>query len=123
MSSKIDAVITWFDPCTNPPPFGTKLLLMLSGHNSHDAGATYQAYSIVLTGRIKEGGPADDWEDTLTIDDWLSSDQADFPNYQFYIHAEDTDDESDWFSDSIIAWALYPDGVAKTFMGKTKVRA
>ncbi len=110
--------ISWFDPKSNPPPFGEKLLMMVSGSNSYDCGRTFNPYSVILTGTIKESGPGDDYEETLTIDDWLSSDRTNFPDFQFHIEVDDTEEESDWCSDSIIAWANYPQNIEHAFTVK-----
>ena len=105
--------ICWFSPEINPPPFETKLLLMVAGSRSDDCGGTFEVYTDVFTGLVQTTGPGDEYDDKTAHEEYISGDKTDFLDFQFYLQAENGD-ESDFYSDSIVAWAYYPLEVAKT---------
>jgi len=104
----------WFNPSVECPPFGQKLLLMLAGSRSNDAGRSFKPYTVVLTAKVTQRGTSDEYEDTLTIDDFAAGDRAEYLDFQFYLEDEDGMEIDDWYSDAIVAWACYPEEVAKT---------
>lgn len=103
----------WFNPGVNPPPFETKLLLMVAGSRSNDCCRTFEAYTEVLTGSVQESGPGDEYDDVSAHEEFIAGEKDEFLEYQFFIHAENGD-ELDWYSDAIVAWAYYPLGIAHT---------
>lgn len=105
--------IAWFNPSVNPPPFDMKLLLMMAGSRSKDAGRSWEPYTIVITGRVTERGSSDEYEDGLTIDEYLAGDASDFLDFQFCLADDDGEELDDWWSDSIVAWAYYPLGAGQ----------
>lgn len=111
----------WFNPGVVPPPFETKLLLMLAGTRSNDACRTYEAYTEVVTGYVQESGPSDDSADVTAHDEYIAGDHADFLSFQFFIKGENGD-ESDWYSDSIVAWAEYPLNVERIAVATERKR-
>ena len=107
------AEIGWFNPGVNPPPFETKLLLMVADSRSNDCGRTFETYTEVLTGSVQESGPGDEYDDQTAHEGFIAGEKDEFLEYQFFIHTENGD-ESDWYSDSIVAWAYYPLGISQT---------
>jgi hypothetical protein len=103
--------IAWFNPAKLPPPFDMKLLLMVAGSTSHDAGQTWNAYTLILTGEVLKTSPSDEHEDASAYDEWMASDQTQYGDFQFELSdgtSSITDGLEDWLSDSIVAWAYYP---------------
>lgn len=113
--------IGWFNPGVNPPPFDMKLLLMVAGSRSDDCGQTFEAYTKVMTAYVKQRGPGDEYDDEPAFDEFMSGDHTDFLNFQFYLNDEDGE-ELDWYSDSIVAWAYYPLGLAQTAVNVERER-
>lgn len=105
--------IAWFDPSKHPPPFDMKLMLMMAGNRSNDAGRSWQPYTVVMTGRVAQRGPSDEYDDELTIDAYRAGDSREFMDYQFCLEDDDGEELDDWWSDSIVAWAYYPLGVGQ----------
>lgn len=100
--------IAWFNPALLAPPFDMKLLLMVAGSRSTDAGKSWEPYTLVLTGYVKQTSPSDEDDDSLAIDEFQSSATANFLDYQFDLHDDDGNQIDDWWSDGIVAWAYYP---------------
>jgi hypothetical protein len=103
----------WVNPAIMPPPFDMKLLLMVGGSISDDCGRTWQRYTHVFAASIRTTSPGDAYDDITAIDEYLAGDRTDFLQYQFYLLGGDEAPIDDWCSDSIIAWAYYPLGVAQ----------
>lgn len=100
--------ITWNDPAKRPPPFDTKLLLMVAGTRTDDCCRTWHPYTVVLTGKVSRKGPGDEYDEPTAIDEYLAGDPADFLEFQFDLVDEDDNELDDWYSDAIVAWAYYP---------------
>lgn len=105
--------IGWFNPTVSPPPFDMKLLVMLAGSRSDDAGRSFTPYTVVMTAKVTQIGPGDDLDDTLAIDDFWAGNAADYLDFQFYLEDDDGMEIDDWYSDAIVAWAYYPLHVAQ----------
>ena len=103
----------WFNPGANPPPFDMKLLLMVAGSRSEDCGRTFEPYTVVMTAYVQQQGPGDEYDDEPAFDEYMAGDQTDFLDFQFNLKDEDGE-VLDWYSDSIVAWAYYPLGIAQT---------
>ena len=113
--------IGWFNPGVNPPPFETKLLLMVAGSRSNDCGRTFEAFTEVITGSVQESGPGDEYDYQTAHEEFIAGEKDEFLEYQFFIHTENGD-ESDWYSDAIVAWAYYPLGIAQTAVNVEQAR-
>lgn len=107
--------IEWIKPSDQPPPFEEQIMVMLGGTGSNNAGRTYERYVRIMNAIISHRSPSDD-EEGSEQEAFLSGDLGDFGDYQFMVYAYDEwkfggaeDDDSDWYSDSIIAWAPMPD--------------
>lgn len=90
-------------------------MVMLGGTGSNNAGRTYERYVRIMNAIISHRSPNDDEEGSEQAK-FLAGDIGDFDDYQFMVYPYDewkfggaADDESDWYSDSIIAWAPMPD--------------
>lgn len=115
--------IAWFNPAKLPPPFDMKLLLMVAGSTSHDAGKTWDAYTLILTGEVLKTSPSDEYEDISAYDEWMASDQTQYGDFQFELSdgtSSITDGLEDWLSDSIVAWAYYPLAVGQAAIDASK---
>jgi len=106
------AEIGWFNPGVKAPPFETKLMLMVAGSRSDDCCKTFEVYTEVVTARVQEAGPGDDYDDVTAHAEFIAGEGTEFLEYQFYLKNE-AGDELDWYSDSIVAWAYYPLGIAQ----------
>jgi hypothetical protein len=104
---------SWFNPGVNPPPFDMKLLLMVAGSRSEDCGRTYETYTQVMTAYVQKTGPGDEYDDEPAYDEFMGCGANEFLGFQFYLKDEDGE-VLDWYSDSIVAWAYYPLGIAQT---------
>lgn len=111
----------WFNPGVNPPPFDMKLLLMVAGVRSEDCGRTFESYSVVMTAYVQQQGPGDEYDDEPACDEYMSGDKTDFLDFQFDLKDEDGE-VLDWYSDSIVAWAYYPLGIAQTAVNVERER-
>lgn len=111
----------WFNPGVNPPPFDMKLLLMVAGSRSEDCGRTFEPYTVVMTAYVQQQGPGDEYDDEPAFDEYMSGDQSDFLEFQFNLKDEDGE-VLDWYSDSIVAWAYYPLGIAQTAVNVERER-
>ena len=111
----------WFNPGVNPPPFDMKLLLMVAGSRSEDCGRTFETYTVVMTAYVQQQGPGDEYDDEPAFDEYMSGDQTDFLDFQFDLKDEDGE-VLDWYSDSIVAWAYYPLGIAQTAVNVERER-
>lgn len=111
----------WFNPGVNPPPFDMKLLLMVAGSRSEDCGRTFEPYTVVMTAYVQQQGPGDEYDDEPAFDEYMSGDQTDFLDFQFDLKDEDGE-VLDWYSDSIVAWAYYPLGIAQTAVNVERER-
>lgn len=111
----------WFNPGVNPPPFGLKLLLMVAGSRSDDCGRTFETYTEVLTAYVEKTGPGDDYDDQTAHEEYIAGDKTDFLDFQFYLK-DDDGEEIDWYSDSVVAWAYYPLGIAQTAVNVERER-
>ena len=111
----------WFNPGVNPPPFDMKLLLMVAGSRSEDCGRTFEPYTVVMTAYVQQQGPGDEYDDETAFDEYMSGDQTDFLDFQFDLKDEDGE-VLDWYSDSIVAWAYYPLGIAQTAVNVERER-
>lgn len=105
--------ITWFDPSKHPPPFNIRLLLMVAGSTSEDAGRTWEAYTNIITAKISRVGSTDEYGLDPAIDDYEAGPRDDFLEYQFMLTDDDGNEIEDWYSDGMVAWAYYPLGVAQ----------
>lgn len=113
--------IAWFNPSVTPPPFGMKLLVMVAGSRSEDCGRTFEPYTVVLTAYVQTTSPSDEYDDISALDEFEAGNRKVFLDFQFDL--KDDDGETlDWYSDSIIAWAYYPLGVAQTAFEIEKAR-
>lgn len=106
--------INWIKPVDQTPPFGEQIMIMLGGSGSNDAGRTFEPYVRIMNGVMSERSPNDD-ERGDDYQAWLSGPQDDWDDYQFMVYAYDDwryglgdVDDSDWMSDSILAWAPMP---------------
>lgn len=111
----------WFNPGVNPPPFDMKLLLMVAGSRSKDCGRTFEPYTVVMTAYVQQQGPGDEYDDEPAFDEYMSGDQTDFLDFQFDLK-DDDGEVLDWYSDSIVAWAYYPLGIAQTAVNVERER-
>ena len=111
----------WFNPGVNPPPFDMKLLLMVAGSRSEDCGRTFEPYTVVMTAYVQQQGPGDEYDDETAFDEYMSGDQTDFLDFQFDLK-DDEGEVLDWYSDSIVAWAYYPLGIAQTAVNVERER-
>ena len=111
----------WFNPGVNPPPFDMKLLLMVTGSRSEDCGRTFEPYTVVMTAYVQQQGPGDEYDDEAAFDEYMAGDQTDFLDFQFDLKDEDGE-VLDWYSDSIVAWAYYPLGIAQTAVNVERER-
>ena len=114
--------IAWFNPALLAPPFDMKLLLMVAGSRSTDAGKHWEAYTQVMTGYVKQTSPSDEYEDSLAVDEFQASATANFLDYQFDLHDEDGNAIDDWWSDGIVAWAYYPLAAGQAAIDASKAR-
>lgn len=114
--------IAWFNPALLAPPFDMKLLLMVAGSKSEDAGKSWEDYTLVLTGYVKQTSPSDECEDELAVDEFQASATASFLDYQFDLHDDDGNPIEDWWSDGIVAWAYYPIGAGQAAIDASKAR-
>lgn len=62
----------WFNTGVSPPPFDTKLLLMVAGSRSEDCGRTFEPYTVVMTAYVKQQGPCDEYDDEPAFDEYMS---------------------------------------------------
>ena len=107
--------IKWIKPSDQFPPFGEQIMVMLGGTGSNNAGRTYEKYVRIMNAVISHRSPNDD-EDGVEQEAFFSGPQDDYEDYQFMVYPYDEykfgfgdNEDSDWFSDSIIAWAPMPD--------------
>lgn len=114
--------INWYHPAQHPPPFDKKLLVMMAGTQTNDAGRTWQPYTQVITASIQKTGPGDEYDDTTALEDFLAGDKTDFLDYQFDMTDGEGNEIEDWWSDSIIAWAHYPAEPARVALETEKKR-
>lgn len=117
-----DSVIGWFNPVVNPPPFEMKLLLMVAGMRSNNCGLTFEPYTEVITASVQEYSPADEGSDCSEFEEYVAGDKADFLDFQFFLKDDRAGDEFDWYSDSIVAWAYYPLGIAQAAINEAERR-
>ena len=90
-----------------------KLLLMVAGLRTDDSRHTSEAYTEVLTAYVQKTGPNDYYSDITQFDELISDGGKAFLGYRFALKNEDGI-LFDWCSDSIVAWAYYPLGIAQT---------
>lgn len=64
--------------------------------------------------------PGDEYDEPA-FDEYMSGDKTDFLDFQFYLKDEDGE-VLDWYSDSIVAWAYYPLGIAQTAVNVERER-
>lgn len=114
--------IAWFNPALLAPPFDMKLLLMVAGSRSTDAGKSWEAYTQVMTGYVKQTSPNDEFDDNLEAAEFQDSPTANFLDYQFDLHDEDGNVIDDWWSDGIVAWAYYPLAAGQAAIDASKAR-
>lgn len=114
--------IGWFNPALLAPPFDMKLLLMVAGSRSTDAGKSWEAYTQMMTGYVKQTSPNDEFDDNLAAAEFQDSPTANFLDYQFDLHDEDGNVIDDWWSDGIVAWAYYPLAAGQAAIDASKAR-
>jgi len=108
--------INWKDPNIENPPFAERILVLLGGTGSSDCMRTFEKYVHICDVVMKLESPNDDEpgsEHQAFIDDERGPEC--FDDYQFclqYWHDNefgDDEDQMDWYSDAIVAWAPMPD--------------
>lgn len=97
----------WFNPSEFPPPFGQKILAMVAGNRSTDAGQTFERYTDILTAYVQKEGVNDEYEEVTAYEEYVAGESTNFMDFQFMLENEDGE-ELDWYSDNIIGWSLYP---------------
>lgn len=106
--TKITTDITWNNPADNPPPFDLLIWAVFAGSRSNDCGQTWETYTQVNSVKIRKTGPCDEYNDISAYDEFMAGGATDFTEFQFDIEDYGSQDEMDWYSDAIVAWAYPP---------------
>ena len=105
---KLTTEQTWFNPATNPPPFDLLIWVILAGIRTNDCGQTWETYTQVNSVKVLTTGPGDEYDDISAHDEFMAGDQSDFLEFQFDLEDYGSEDQMDWYSDAIVAWAYHP---------------
>lgn len=100
--------ITWFNPATNPPPFDLLIWVVLAGQRTSDACRTWETYTQVNSVKIRTTSPGDEYDEVSAHDEYIAGEATDFMDFQFNLDDYGSEDEMDWYSDAIVAWAYPP---------------
>lgn len=108
--------INWIKPKLQAPPFGQQILVVLGGTGSDNAGGSWNSYVKVANVIITKRSP-NDVEEGEQYEEYMASEAADdYEQFQFYVYdyadykyGMGDDEDSDWYSDSILCWAPMPD--------------
>lgn len=106
--------IKWIDPKKQIPPFDEQILVVLGGSGSDDFCKTWSKYVKIANVIITKRSPNDD-EPCEQYSEFCEAGEFEYDDFQFYVYdyadykyGSGDDERSDWFSDSISAWAKMP---------------
>lgn len=105
--------ITWFNPATNPPPFDLLIWVVLAGQRTNDGCRTWETYTQVNSVKILTTSPGDEYDEVSAHDEYIAGEATDFMDFQFNLEDYGSEDEMDWYSDAIVAWAYAPFSATK----------
>ena len=93
----------------------------MAGSRSEGLRRTFEPYTVVMTATFQQQGPGDEVRRRTAFDEYMSGDQTDFSTSSSHLK-DDEGEVLDWYSDSIVAWAYYPLGIAQTAVNVERER-